>query len=94
LDLSVITPEGIHAAGCVGFSDPASGSAEVEKVCTQNQYQRKGLAEAVIRECFQRLRQRGIQWAYITGYSTRANALYEKLGPCKQKQWFHYECKV
>ena len=90
-DLSVVTPEGVHAAGCVGFHDPAQGIAEVEKVCTQNGYRRMGLAEAVIRECFRRLKSCGMKQAYITGYSEGANALYEKLGPCKQKQWFHYE---
>jgi len=92
-DLSVVTTDGIHAAGCVGFHDPAQGIAEVEKVCTQNQYRRLGLAEAVIRECFQRLKRAGMKQAYITGYSARANALYEKLGPHGQKQWFHYELR-
>jgi hypothetical protein len=90
-DLSVITPEGVHAAGCVGFPDPTYGIAEIEKVCTQNQYRRLGLAEAVIRDCFRRLKEAGMRRAYITGYSVSANALYEKLDPCWQKQWFHYE---
>lgn len=76
---------------CVGFYDPASKMAEIEKVCTHRHYRRLGLGEAVIRECFQRLKKRGIQKAYITGYSGEANGLYEKLGPCKHKQWFHYE---
>jgi ribosomal protein S18 acetylase RimI-like enzyme len=75
----------------VGFNDPAYGVAEVEKICTHSQYRRQGLAEAVIRECFQRLKKRGIERAYITGYSEEANGLYEKLGPCGHKQWFHYE---
>ena len=91
LDLSVLTPEGLHVASCVGFADPANGMAEVEKVCTHNRYRRQGLAEAVIRECFCRLRARGIPRAYITGYSTAANGLYEKLGPCAHKLWYHYE---
>lgn len=91
LDLSVITPDGVHVASCVGFCDPAYRMAEVEKVCTHPQYRRIGLGEAVIRECFQRLRQRGIDMAYITDYSGEANGLYEKLDPCKRKQWFHYE---
>lgn len=90
-DLSVVTPEGVHVAGCVGFHDPVYGIAEVEKVCTHYQYRRLGLAEAVIKECFQRLKNAGMTKAYITGYSERANALYQKLGPCWQKQWFHYE---
>jgi ribosomal protein S18 acetylase RimI-like enzyme len=94
LDLSVITPEGIHVATCMGFNDPAHRVAEVEKVCTHSQYRRMGLGEAVIRECFWRLHQRGIETAYITGYSGEANGLYEKLEPCQWKKWFHYELKA
>ena len=90
-DFSVVTLEGMHVASCVGFHDPTCGVAEIEKICTHNQYRRQGLAEAVVMECFQRLRKRGIERAYITGYSEEANGLYEKLGPCKHKQWFHYE---
>jgi GNAT superfamily N-acetyltransferase len=93
-DFSVITPEGLQVATCVGFNDPAYRVAEVEKVCTHSQYRRMGLGEAVIRECFWRLRQRGIETAYITGYSGEANGLYEKLGPCQWKKWFHYELRA
>lgn len=53
-------------------------------------YRRKGLAEAVIRECFKRLHNEGIQHAYITGYSTAAKNLYGKLGAVKSKNWFEY----
>lgn len=90
-DLSVVTPEGLHVAGCVGFHDPVHGIAEIEKVCTHYKYRRQGLAEAVIKECSQRLKRAGMKRAYITGYSERANALYEKLEPCWQKRWFHFE---
>ncbi len=86
-----VIPDGMHVASCVGFTDPANRAAEVEKVCTHNHYRRQGLAEAVIRECFHRLGQRGIDKAYIEGYSGEANGLYEKLDPCARKQWFHYE---
>jgi ribosomal protein S18 acetylase RimI-like enzyme len=89
-DLSVIAPGGAHVATCVGFNDPDYRMAEIEKVCTHSDYRRQGLAEAVIRECFHRLHQRGIAWAYITSYGPEADALYEKLGPCGHKQWFHY----
>jgi GNAT superfamily N-acetyltransferase len=93
-DLSVVTTEGVHVATCMGFNDLAYDVAEVEKVCTHSQYRRMGLAEAVIRESFQRLKKRGISKAYITGYSNEANGLYEKLGPCMHKSWFHYELKA
>ncbi len=94
LDLSVVTSDGRHVSSCVGFWDPACKVAEIEKICTHNQYRRQGLAEAVIRECFRRLRKHGIQRAYITGYSEEANGLYEKLGPSMHKKWFHYELKA
>lgn len=91
LDFFAITADGLHVSTCVGFVDPVTQMAEVEKVCTHSQYRRQGLGEAVIRECFRRLRQRGVPTVYITGYSSEANGLYEKLGPCKYKKWFHYE---
>lgn len=90
LDLSVVTTEGLQVSSCVGFCDPAHGVAEVEKICTHNQYRRLGLAQAAVLECFRRLREYGIERAYITGYSLEANGLYEKLQPRQHKQWYHY----
>lgn len=90
-DLSVVTQDGVHVSSCMGFNDPLYGVAEIEKVATYSRYRRLGLAEAVIRACMQRLKGRGIRKAYITGYSQAANGLYEKLGPCGHRQWFHYE---
>ncbi len=90
-DLSVVTAEGMHVATCVGFNDPTCSVAEVEKVCSHNQYRRRGLAQAVIQECFRRLKRIGIERAYITGYGPGANALYETLRPCTRKEWFQYE---
>lgn len=94
MDLSVVNADGMHVATCIGFNDPQYSVAEVEKVCVHNRYRRLGLAEAVIRECFRRLKQRGIHSAYITGYSDEANRLYEKLGPVSRRQWFHYEWRA
>jgi hypothetical protein len=93
-DLSVIDEAGRHASGCLAFVDYANGYAEVERVCTHSDFRRKGLCEAVIRECFSRLKVNGIEYAYITGYSSEANGLYEKLSPVKRKSWFHYKLKT
>lgn len=90
-DLSVVNADGAHVSTCVGFNDPALSMAEVEKVCTHSGYRKLGLAEAVIRECFNRLKARGIGTAYITGYSGDANSLYEKLGPCARVKWYYVE---
>ena len=89
-DLSVVSAEGVHAASCLAFADIETRQAEVERICAHSQFRRRGLTEAVVRACFQRLYERGFERAYITGYSTEANGLYEKLGPCASKQWFNY----
>jgi len=89
-DLSVVNKYGIHVSSCVAFIDYKNNYAEIEKVCTHSDYRRKGLAEAVIRECFKRLYAEGIQYAYITGFSTEAKNLYEKLGAIKSRNWFSY----
>ncbi|MCL5998111.1 MAG: GNAT family N-acetyltransferase [Chloroflexi bacterium] len=90
-DLSAIDPVGVHASSCVGFVDYENRVSEVEKVCTHSSYRRQHLAEAVIKACFVRLKAAGFEYAYITGYSHEANALYEKLGPVKRKEWSLYE---
>jgi GNAT superfamily N-acetyltransferase len=89
-DLSVVDRNGLHISSCVAFIDYKNNYAEIEKVCTHTEYRRKGFAEAVIRECFKRLYSEGIQYAYITGYSTGAKSLYDKLGAIKTKNWFQY----
>lgn len=90
LDLSVVDTSGRHAAACEGFVDEARGLAEVERICTHSDFRRRGLAEAVVRACFQRLWARGLTHAYITGLSSAANSLYEKLGPASQGHWVGY----
>lgn len=78
-DFSVIAPDGRHASTCVGFHFHRVGAAEVEKVCTDPDFRRRGLAEACIRRCFQELKVRGIRRAYITGYPGGGADLYGKL---------------
>jgi ribosomal protein S18 acetylase RimI-like enzyme len=90
-DLSAITNDGIHTSTCVGFVDYENRVAEVEKVCTHHAYRRKHLAQAVILECFRRLKAAGFEYAYITGYSDAATDLYGKLGHVRQKRWDLYE---
>jgi hypothetical protein len=91
LDYSVVAPDGTHVASCVGFVDPASRLAEIEKVCTRAAYRRQGHAQAAIRACFRGLAERGVERAYITAYGPGANALYARLGPVAEWQWYHYE---
>lgn len=89
-DLSIVDESGAHVSACVAFIDYKNSYAEIEKVCTHNNHRGKGLAEAVIRECFKRLHAEGIQHAYITGYSEVAKNLYGKLGAVKSRNWYNY----
>lgn len=93
-DLSLVDKNGLHISSCVAFIDYKNNYAEIEKVCTRNDYRKKGFAETVIRECFRRLYNEGIRYAYITGFETAANNLYEKLGPAKKRNWYDYRLKT
>ena len=65
-------------ANCNAFVDYKNNYAEIERVCTHNEYRNKGLAQAVIIECMRRLRGEGVKYAYIGGSSEAAINLYGK----------------
>ncbi len=83
-DLAIVTREEQYVAACEAFIDYENGVAEIERVCTHSAYRRRGLAQAVIKECFYRLRAHGIPTAFITGMSEDAISLYGKLGHCQE----------
>lgn len=87
LDLSVVDTQGRHLASCEAFVDYPHQLVEVERICTHSDHRRRGLAEAVVRTCFQRLFVRGLRTAHITGFSQAANGLYEKLGAVGVGHW-------
>jgi ribosomal protein S18 acetylase RimI-like enzyme len=89
-DLSVVDKNGVYVSACMAFIDRQNKYAEIEKVCTYSEYRQRGLAEAVIRECFRRLHAEGIQHAYITGYDAAAKNLYSKLGAVNSRVWYEY----
>ncbi|HKM34149.1 MAG TPA: GNAT family N-acetyltransferase [Lachnospiraceae bacterium] len=88
-DLSIVNKNGLHVASCVAFIDYQNHYAEIEKVCSHSEYKRKGLAEAVIRECFRRVYNEGVEYAYIGGSSVEAKGLYGELGA--MKTWYLYD---
>ena len=90
-DLCVMAPDGRLAAGCEALIDAHNGEADIERVCTHSSFRRRGFARAVIQECLYRLRDMGMNKAYITGYSTAAIALYASLGLGEQSTSFIYE---
>jgi mycothiol synthase len=67
LDLMVIAPDGTPAAGCICWVDPVNCVGLFEPVGTRPQFRRQGLATALMLGGLQRLRDRGMQAALVTG---------------------------
>lgn len=88
-DFVVVTPEGRYAAFCLAWLDRGNRVAEVDPVGTHPDFRRRGLARAVITECFRRLRAAGIERAYISSAPEPAvsNRLYESLAPTARYLW-------
>jgi len=79
-DLCVMAPDGTFVSGCEALIDAWNAEADIERVCTHSAYRKRGFARAVIQDCLYRLRDMGLERAYITGYSPGAIALYSSLG--------------
>jgi ribosomal protein S18 acetylase RimI-like enzyme len=83
LDIVAVAPSGEshrHSPGIVAFTtvwyDDVTRSAYFEPVGTMPEYQRRGLARAVITEGLHRLQGLGATRAFVGGYEPGPNALY------------------
>ena len=67
-------------------------SGSIEPVVTHSDYRRRGLAQAVVRECFQRMKAGGIATVRIASVAEPAvgNFLYESLGPTSRQEVHRY----
>lgn len=87
LDLCAVNDKGQLVAYCIGWHDPAkNGAGYVEPVGTHADFRRRGLASAIIKECFIRMKKRGIYVADISSEAepATANYLYDSLNPTKK----------
>jgi len=84
-ELSVIarSPTGRIAAYCRGTVDRETGVASIDPVCCHPEFQRKGLAKAVVQQCFRTQRDLGGQFSYIGSAPEPAPGtfLYRSLTP-------------
>jgi len=88
LDLGAVSSEGIYSAYCIGWRYPGSGDmGYIEPVGTHSEHRRKGLASCIIKECFQRMRDLGINEVIIaSGVEPKvSNFLYDSLNPCRKR---------
>lgn len=91
-DFGAISPEGKPVAFCLAWPDHQNGMAELDPIGTHPDYRKRGLAKAIIIECFRRLREAGIRYVYISSAPEPyvSNRLYESLAPIaiyKEHQW-------
>jgi ribosomal protein S18 acetylase RimI-like enzyme len=92
-DLMVISDDGIPVAYCCGWRERATPDrGHIEPVGTHNDYRRRGFAQAVIRECFARMRGAGIRTAEIAARADgeAANGLYESLSPSSRREVYQF----
>jgi ribosomal protein S18 acetylase RimI-like enzyme len=91
-ELAVVSPEGERVAFCLAWLDEHNQVAEIDPIGTRPEYRRRGLAQALVAECFRRLRACGMRYAYIGAGPEPAvgNRLYVSLGPdaiYEEHQW-------
>ena len=86
LELSVVDHDGRVITGCLGWVYEAIGTGEIEPVGTHPSIQRRGFGTAMVIECFKRMKERGIKFAYIGSGLEPAvgNRLYESLNPVEK----------
>jgi len=92
-DLCVMAPDGQLVSGCEALIDAHNAQADIERVCTHSDFRRRGFARIVIQACLARLREIGIQEAFITGYSEEAINLYNSLGAMERTESLIYKLK-
>jgi len=82
-DLVVVSPEGKHASFCTAWLDHENRIAAIAPVGTHADYRRRGLATAILTECFRRLRAAGMHCAYLDSAPEPhiSNRLYGSLRP-------------
>lgn len=94
LDLGVISPEGIFVAYCVGWRWTGKpGWGYIEPVGTHKAFRKMGFGTSVIKECFYRMANLGIDRVEISSLAEPnvANFLYDSLNPYEKLRVFKYK---
>jgi ribosomal protein S18 acetylase RimI-like enzyme len=82
MHLVVVAPDTRIAAECICWVDPVNGIGVFEPVRTQEGFERRGLARAMMAEGLRNMAARGVRWAKVSHYrcNTAAAALYRAVG--------------
>ena len=93
-DLAIVTSSGRVAAFCLAWLDRENRIAEIDPVGTHPDYRKRGLAKALLTECFIRLQSHGISKAQIIGFSEPARKLYSSLMPVEEHELLEYKLRM
>lgn len=90
LDLAVETADGVVAGYSLYWFDPTTKVGLVEPVRVEEEFQRRGLARAMLTAGIDRLFNRGAQRVKISYESVAAGALYQSVGfqPTSTATWY------
>ena len=83
LELAAVLDGQDFGAVCFGWIDPVNHAGEIEPLGTHPHYRRRGLASAVVKECFTRMKAMGITRVWIASGAepNPSNRLYETFKP-------------
>ena len=95
-ELVVVVPDGRYAAFIVYWLDPISGSGLFEPVGCHEEFQRRGLATALMVEAMQRMKTAGMTHALVTYTNNNlpAQKLYTSLGFVELCQKIDYKINL
>lgn len=85
-NIVAVSTDGRCASFCDARIDWKRGYTEIDPIGTHPDFQRHGLARACVLECFHRLRQSGVRYAFIGSGEEPApsNRLYDSLAPVEK----------
>ncbi len=90
-DFIVVDSKGEHLAFCVAWLDEANKIAEIDPVGTHPDFRKRGLAKAVITNCFIELQRNGIKKAQILGFTDVTKKLYKSLKPAEEHEIIRFD---
>jgi ribosomal protein S18 acetylase RimI-like enzyme len=96
-NLSVVSPDNQQVSYCIGWHDSAKENfGYIEPVGTHAEYRQRGFAKAINKECFRRMKAKGIKTVEIASRAEPAvsNFLYDSLSPKSKREVHKYEKKT
>jgi ribosomal protein S18 acetylase RimI-like enzyme len=91
-DLVVISPEDRMVAQSLVWLYPKIQSGEIDPLGTHPEFRKRGLSKALVLECFKRMHDSGLHYAYIASEAQDqvVSHVYSSLQPIETYQGYHW----